>query len=501
MLNIVVLDRSAESRNRIARQINDFLQSDFQEGGLLPRVSIKPLSRHEIKFHSAPDICIIGEEILQDEITDLHNIRKLLPDSALLVRTPASLQNLATIEQLARLGADDTMQEDITPREFLKKLIMLSRKTAKAKSGKLIIVDSGKGGVGVSSVSAAMAESLIDQGKKVALLDFDFETQDLSRFLQVRPYINENLQLLLNGNRPITEEFVNEALVQVWHDEPKLFCMPPVAESEDLYDGRAPYAKTLMSVLEILDSTFDCVIVDTGCARGAILKTLYRLADKVLFLVNNDPATLYSAVDRVSKMRFLMSPHAQMTIADNGSFYGSVKTGLSHKLLKEEFLRASKLPEEAWSKSPIPFSSGGSRWPGSGMTLFSQAKGATARSLTKLNEELELTETSVISQGSSSTIFNQLHTGSSRLIANLMARKEKPEAPRAALPDPAPRQDLGLRNDTVPRQDTPPALPAETTDVKKLITSAKEDTQPQPEKKAPALETELSNIISGARVA
>jgi len=485
MLNIVVLDRSAESRNRIARQINEFLQSDLKDGGLLPRVSIKPLSRHEMKFHAAPDICIVGEEIIQEEITELHNIRKLLPDSALLVRTPASLQNLAIIEQLARLGADDTMQEDITAPEFLKKLIMLSRKTAKTKSGKLIIVDSGKGGVGVSSVSAGLAEALIDKGKKVALLDFDFETQDLSRFLQVRPYINENLQLLLSGNRPVTEEFVNESLVQVWHDEPNLYCMPPVAESEDLYDGRAPYAKTLMSVLEILDSTFDCVIIDTGCARGSILKTLYRLADKVLFLVNNDPATLYSAVDRVAKMKVLMSPNAQLTIADNGSFHGSVKTGLSHKILKEEFLRASRLQENSWSESIIPFSSGGSRWPGSGMTLFSQAKGLTARSFNRLAEELELVEASERAHASSNSIFSQIHSGSSRLLTGFSTRKPKAEVPKIALPN-------------FSAKEAPATLPTKTSELDKIITPAIEDRQESEDKIS--VDAELSSLISGARV-
>ncbi len=377
MLKIVVLDTSAQSRNKLTDLVSKFLDSEGAYSGLIPRASIKPLSPNEIKFHAAPDICIVGEEIVSQELTELHSIRAALPDSALIVCTPASLQNLSSIQQLARLGADDTMSLSISAEDFLKKIILLNRKKRKESTGKLFVVDSGKGGLGVSSIAAALAEALLDSGKKVALIDLDFETQDLSRFLQVRPFVNENLQLLFNGNRPVTEEFVQECLIPVWRDEPNLVCMPPLGDSEELYDFRASYPRTLVAILEVLDSLFDCVVVDTGAARGNLLKTLYRLADHAIYLVNNDPATLYPAVDRVSRLRFQMSPEAKLHILENNT----IKGGLSSKFLKEEFLNAASLTADDWICSPVPFSPSGSRWPASGLTLFSLGNSAVVKSL------------------------------------------------------------------------------------------------------------------------
>ena len=65
----------------------------------------------------------------------------------------------------------------------------------------LILVDAGKGGLCVTSVVAGLGDALAAHGKRVLTIDLDMETQDLSRFLQTRPFVNENLQLLLEEQR------------------------------------------------------------------------------------------------------------------------------------------------------------------------------------------------------------------------------------------------------------------------------------------------------------
>lgn len=368
MLGIVVVDLSATARSNIAEKISTLLAENSAEQVLLPQLNIKQLSRQELKFHSKPDICIIGDQLIARELCDVTEIRRTYPDVILLAFTTPQLENLFTIEQLARCGVDDTISSTINSAELRRKIILLCRKAGSKKSGKLLVVSGAKGGVGSSTIAAGIAEALIDQKQKVALIDLDFETQDLSRFLQVRPFINENLQLLFDQVRPVTQEFVEQCLIRVWHDEQLLYCMPPIAESEDLFDARASYVRILISLLEVLDSCYDYVIIDSAAARGVFLNALYRTADQVLLVINNDPAALYAALTKVNQVRAHLAPGAELLVVENGATRG----GLSEKLLRQEFFRAAKIQSNQWLESPVPFCRAAGRWPGSGSTCYSQ---------------------------------------------------------------------------------------------------------------------------------
>ena len=84
MFTLYVVDRSAESRTKLIGRINAYLKAEFSASVNLPQISIKPLALEELKFHAAPDACLIGPEIATGEFSDLGRIRKLLSNSILL---------------------------------------------------------------------------------------------------------------------------------------------------------------------------------------------------------------------------------------------------------------------------------------------------------------------------------------------------------------------------------------------------------------------------------
>ena len=430
MLRVVVVDSSAEARNRITRRITEFLSSDIQELALLPPITVQPLSMQEIKFHEAPDVCIIGDHVISQDMAVVASLRKLLPHTPLLVQLTPETESLSTIEHLADAGADDTLSIDTDAITFFKKLVLLARKKKSSKQGQLILVDSGKGGIGVTSVVAGIAEQLTTGGKKVVTIDLDFETQDLSRFLQVRPFVNENLQLLFDGARPVTEEFVEQCVLPVWEEEDGLFCTPPCTDSEDLYDIHANYSRILVSFLEILDQQYDSVVVDVGSARGVFLKTLYRVADKVIFLVNSDPATLYASADRLSRQRGMMAPNAQLLIVENGN----AANGLSREVLEREFVATANLADEQWADCAIPFAKSASRWPGSGDTISSINAEQTAKVLNRIIHLLGLREIAPSDMGfrSAGNVSATLKAFTSKILKTKKP-KELPAAPAQKL--------------------------------------------------------------------
>ncbi|MBN8549318.1 MAG: AAA family ATPase [Deltaproteobacteria bacterium] len=368
MLKIVVVDDSAEGRNQLVDRLQRLLELTKSELEILPRIDFKPLSLQELKFHDPADVCVIGPGIVRGTLPEVGTVRRLLPETALMAALSVETSGFSTLEQLARLGIDDTLLPETLPAEFLRKIVLLARRAKRSKPGKLILVDSGKGGLGGTSLCAAMAEAMALQGKRVVVFDFDCQTQDLSRFLQARPFVNENLHLLLEQQRPVTQEFVEQCMVRLW-DQGKgsLSCIAPIEENDELFSATSGYSRGLLSILEVLDASCDCVFVDIAGARSAILRTFYRVADKVVYIVGNDPASLYASVDRIAQVRTLLSAEAEIVLTLNNPS----ARGLSRSFLVEELDRALGLTPENWSATPIPYSSAGQRWPGSGSTLYS----------------------------------------------------------------------------------------------------------------------------------
>ncbi|MCB0319362.1 MAG: hypothetical protein KDD60_00470, partial [Bdellovibrionales bacterium] len=155
-----------------------------------------------------------------------------------------------------------------------------------------------------------------------------------------------------------------------------------------LYSGDTRILRRLLSVFEALDEKFEVVIVDAGSVRGAIQKTLYRAADQVVFVLNSDPASLYPSVDRLRRLREILSPNAEFIVADNSGMPG----GLSRSLLLREFSRAAGLKREHWVNIGIPYCRIGARWPGSGSTFVSLARGAGREAIESLAGQIGLVE-------------------------------------------------------------------------------------------------------------
>lgn len=388
MLNIYVLDITAESRNRIIQEINNFLRHDLPDNFLIPRINLKPIALNEVKFHAAPDVCIVGSDFVSMELSELGNLRKILPDTAIVVKTKPSLENISIFEQFARMGVDDTFSENITALDFFKKIILLAKRRVKARTGQLIVVDSAKGGQGTTSIVAAIGEVLLEQGKKVLLVDLDSETQDLSRFLQVKPFVNENLQLLVDQQRPISDETVMQCVLPVWQNEENLYCMPPISDSEGIYDPRSNHAKIFLSIYDALDQLFDYVIVDAASIKGAVARTIYRIADKIICLVNNDPASLYSATQKIQRIRANMSPNAKLKVMECAPY----RHALPSNLVRSEISRAAKVDASDWLPQVIPYCVHASRWPGSGNTIFSTGSRGLVKAITANLEALDFIE-------------------------------------------------------------------------------------------------------------
>jgi cellulose biosynthesis protein BcsQ len=411
MIVVHIVDKSAESRQHLVEQLTSILAAASPALHTLPQITFKPLTIQELRFHAAPDICVIGSEIVSYDLTEINKIKKLLPQTALLAHLTHADMQLTLVEQLARVGVDDVFRSTIAPLDFVQKLLMLVRRGTKESRSSLVLVDSGKGGLGVTSIVSALGEIAAETEQKVLLIDSDSDTQDLSRFMQVRPFVNENLQIILEENRPLVMDFAKQCYSPIWSDSDLLHCMQPVIHQAALYDPRSPFARTYLSLLETFDELFDLIIVDLAGVRSSLVPALQRVADKIILVLNNDPASLYASAAKIKELRVVASAGCEIMLLENAT----TRRGIASTLLRKEFARVAGLEDEQWINTVIPYCRRAARWAGSGATFYSQGGTAVKQALKQVAVESKIIndqnlEKTLLSKGLFSQLFKWFKT-------------------------------------------------------------------------------------------
>lgn len=153
---------------------------------------------------------------------------------------------------------------------------------------KVIVVTSGKGGVGKTTTSASVASGLAQRGKKTVVIDFDIGLR--------------NLDLILGCERRVVYDFVNviqkeaslkQALIRDRHCD--TLSILPASQTRD---KEALTREGVGEVLEELKQTFDYIVCDSpaGIERGAVMALYY--ADEALVVTNPEVSSVRDS-DRI----------------------------------------------------------------------------------------------------------------------------------------------------------------------------------------------------------
>lgn len=153
----------------------------------------------------------------------------------------------------------------------------------------IIVVTSGKGGVGKTTTSASIACGLARRGKRVAVIDFDIGLR--------------NLDLIMGCERRVVYDFVNViqgdcTLKQALIKDKRLETLFVLAASQTR-DKEALAPEGVRRVLdELLADGFDYIICDSpaGIEKGAHLAMYY--ADRAIVVVNPEVSSVRDS-DRV----------------------------------------------------------------------------------------------------------------------------------------------------------------------------------------------------------
>ena len=152
----------------------------------------------------------------------------------------------------------------------------------------IIVVTSGKGGVGKTTTSASIACGLASRGKRVAVIDFDIGLRNLDLIMCCERRVVYDFVNVINGECTLKQALIKDKRLET------LF----VLAASQTRDKDALTAEGVAQVIGELREKFDWVICDSpaGIERGATLAM--RHADAAIVVTNPEVSSVRDS-DRI----------------------------------------------------------------------------------------------------------------------------------------------------------------------------------------------------------
>ena len=153
---------------------------------------------------------------------------------------------------------------------------------------KVIVVTSGKGGVGKTTSTASIGAALAQTGKRVCVVDFDVGLRNLDLVLGAERRVVYDLINVAQGDAKLKQALIRDKRIDTLH----LLAASQTRDKDALTD------EGVERVINELRATFDWVICDSpaGIERGALLAM--RFADKAVVVTNPEVSSVRDS-DRI----------------------------------------------------------------------------------------------------------------------------------------------------------------------------------------------------------
>jgi septum site-determining protein MinD len=153
---------------------------------------------------------------------------------------------------------------------------------------KVIVVTSGKGGVGKTTSTAALGAALAQRGEKTVVIDFDVGLRNLDLVMGAERRVVYDLVNVIQGDAKLPQALIRDKRLET------LFLLP----ASQTRDKDALTTEGVESVITTLKKHFDWIICDSpaGIERGATLAM--RHADTAVIVTNPEVSSVRDS-DRI----------------------------------------------------------------------------------------------------------------------------------------------------------------------------------------------------------
>jgi septum site-determining protein MinD len=173
------------------------------------------------------------------------------------------------------------------------------------KLTEIIVVTSGKGGVGKTTTSGSLACGLARRGKKVAVIDFDIGLRNLDLIMGCERRVVYDFVNVIQGDCTLKQALIRDKRIDSLH----------ILAASQTRDKDALTSDGVKRVLdELISEGFDYILCDSpaGIERGAHLAMYY--ADRAIVVVNPE----VSSVRDSDRILGLLAAKTQRAEQDNG---------------------------------------------------------------------------------------------------------------------------------------------------------------------------------------
>jgi septum site-determining protein MinD len=153
---------------------------------------------------------------------------------------------------------------------------------------KIIVMTSGKGGVGKTTSSAAFATALAMRGFKTVVIDFDVGLRNLDLIMGCERRVVFDFVNVINGEAKLNQALIKDKRVE------NLYILP----TSQTRDKDALTKEGVEKVLDELKKDFDYIICDSpaGIERGALMALYF--ADHAIVVTNPEVSSVRDS-DRI----------------------------------------------------------------------------------------------------------------------------------------------------------------------------------------------------------
>ena len=158
----------------------------------------------------------------------------------------------------------------------------------KTKTAKVIVITSGKGGVGKTTTSAAISAGIALKGHKTVVIDFDIGLRNLDLIMGCERRVIYDFVNVINGEANLNQALIKDKRVE------NLFILP----ASQTRDKDALTKEGIAKIIEELKKEFDYIICDSpaGIEKGALMALYY--ADEAIVVTNPEVSSVRDS-DRI----------------------------------------------------------------------------------------------------------------------------------------------------------------------------------------------------------
>ncbi len=384
-MKLLIVDKTTEAQARCAKRIESFSRGDLE----MLDLKVKLVSDKDFADRAADaDVVVIGSGMGEAGLALAHQANALSPRPQLIMFVTDDAYGGGAFRLAHSAGVRKVFPEGGSPLDFLQELVAINtefRREGRTHEGKVVVVAHAKGGVGATSVAAALADVCGQFGRRTLLWDLDVETRDLSRALKVSGDEARVISSWVSGDQEINRDTLRTAVIPISNDVAVLTTPDRLAESMDLVCHTESMA-IAQRIAEVARADNDVVIIDSAGRLGPATGALIRNADVVLVVIDDSVlgvtavdlflSFVKSVVGSPERICFLVNPTTG-TVSSVGQIAAELESG-------------HQLGDRPWRLAALPRDPKAALWPGSGKTLYSMGAKGMRQSFELAAKELGL---------------------------------------------------------------------------------------------------------------